>query len=164
MSLWRSIFEGFAEGAVTAAAYHAQTRQTSERNRIERLCSELGWSVDERNGKNILLHFNDPVVGVRKVRIVDGDDDVVLFTSMSRASIPANQLPPDALAYLLCRNIASSCIGMWGMLIEDHIVSFHVMYSALGDGLDAPTLKYICQSLASEAADLDDKLRAEGLL
>src|SRR5205085_2689978 len=53
-----------------------------------------------------------------------------------------------------CRNITGG-IGMWGTYVDEKSdVTFHVMYQALGEALDAPTFKFICQSLSSEAADL----------
>jgi hypothetical protein len=166
MSVWRDIFEGFTEGVLTAAAYQqAYGNGACDRGRIDRVCRELGWSVDEREGNVIQLHFNDPIYGIRKVRIADGDDCLVTFSTYSFAVIPAGNIPIEVLAYLLCRNLSGSGMGMWGMHVDagDNVM-FTIVYQALGDGIDAPTLKYICQSLGSEAADFDGKLREAKLL
>jgi hypothetical protein len=170
MSVWRELVEGFTEGFFTAAAH--QARALPYRNgavqapgRIDRLCRELGWTVDEREGSVIQLHFNDPAGGIRKVRIADGDHCVVTFSAHSLAFISPKKVTGELLAYLLHRNIKGSGLGMWGTYIfEQKTVSFHLVYQALGDGLDAEALKYICQSLVVEAVDFDGKMRQEGLL
>lgn len=170
MSIWRDIVKGFTDGFLTTAAH--QVRALQHRNgvvhahgRIDRLCRELGWSVDEREGSVIHFHFNDPAGGIRKVRIADGDDCVVTFSAHSFAFIPPKNVTGEMLAYLLRRNISGSGLGMWGMYVDErNTVSFHLVYQALGEGLDAEALKYICQSLAIEATDFDGKMRQEGLL
>lgn len=170
MSIWREIADGFTDGFLTAAA--RQVRALPHRNgivhahgRIDRLCRELGWPLDEREGNVIHLHFNDPAGGIRKVRIADGDDCVVTFSAWSLAFVSPKNITGEMLAYLLRRNICGSGLGMWGMYVDEgKTVSFHLVYQALGEGLDAESLKYICQSLAIEAADFDGKMRQEGLL
>jgi hypothetical protein len=165
MSFIRDFFGGFAERIVNGAANRALNGRGGDRGRIERLCHELGWSVDERDGNAIRLHFNGPDGERRKVRISSGDKSIVGFYAHSDAVLPVHSVPPDLLAYLLRRNLDDSGIGMWGIIVhDDDDVTFHLCYMALGDGLDAEALKYICESLIGEAADFDAKLRQAGLL
>jgi hypothetical protein len=152
MNFIRDLFGGVVDGLVNGAANHRRAAPTngsaSDHGRIERLCRELGWPVDEREGNVIRLHFNASDGETRKVRISGGE------------SVPA-----DLLAYLLRRNLDDGGLGMWGIMVnDDDDVTFLNYYMALGDGLDAEALKYICESLTSEAADFDDKLRQAGLL
>jgi hypothetical protein len=170
MSVWHDLVQGFTNGFLAAAARQGQAVPYRNgagpaRGRIDQLCRELGWSVDEREGSVVHLHFNDPAHGIRKVRIADGDDCVVTFSAHSFAVIPPRKVTGEMLAYLLRRNISGSGLGMWGMYVDErHNVWFNLLYQALGDGLDAEAFKYICQSLATEAADFDGKMREEGLL
>lgn len=165
MSIMRDFFDGFVEGIVTGAAKHAMNGRSGERGRIERLCYELGWPVDEQEGNVIRLHFNGSDGEVRKVRISGGDKSLVGFSAHSDAVLSADPIPPDILGYLLRRNLDDSGMGMWGIMVDDDDdVTFLIYYMALGDGLNAEALKYICESLSSEASDFDDKLRRAGLL
>ena len=163
MSFMRDFFGSVVDGIVSGAANQARSGNGSQRGRIERLCRELGWSVDERDGDSIRLHFNSADGYVRKVRISGGD--IVGFFAHSDAVFPVRSVPPNIMAYLLRRNLEDSGAGMWGMIVnEDDDATFHVSYMALGDGLDAGMLKSICESLVNEAADFDSRLRRAGLL
>lgn len=161
MSIWGELVKGFTEGVITVAAYQSQV---SERGRIDRLCRELNWSVDERSGSVIHLHFNSPV-GVRKVRITSGDEALVTFSAYSLVVMAPENIPTEVLGYLLRRNLDDCGIGMWGLYVDDEErVTFHIMYDALGDGLDPPTLKFICESLLAEVTDFESKMRQAKLL
>jgi hypothetical protein len=169
MNFIRDFFGGVVDGLVNGAANHRRAAPTngsaSDHGRIERLCRELGWPVDEREGNVIRLHFNASDGEVRKVRITGGDQSLVGFFVPSDAVLPVESVPADLLAYLLRRNLDDGGMGMWGIMVgDDEDVTFLNYYMALGDGLDAEALKYICESLTSEAADFDDKLRQAGLL
>jgi Putative bacterial sensory transduction regulator len=168
MNFIRDFFGGVVDGLVNGAANMRaapSNGSASDHRRIERLCRELGWPVDEREGNVIRLHFNSSDGEVRKVRITGGDKSLVSFFVASDAVLPADRVPADLLGYLLRRNVGDSGIGMWGIMVDDDDdVTFLNYYMALGDGLDAEALKYICESLTSEAADFDDKLRQAGLL
>lgn len=162
MSFWTNLIPGLAGSDGSSTTYQAGD---SDRGRIDRLCRELGWDVDEREGRKIRLHFKVPGLGVRKVNIVGGDECVVTFHTYCLAAVPADDISPDLLAYLLCRNITDSGIGMWGIDVDDESdVTFHIMYQALGAGLDAAAFDYICKSLCKETADFEGKLRQAGLL
>jgi hypothetical protein len=167
--MWRDLFEGFTEGFVTAAAREtralASTSSTCDRGRIDRLCRELRWSVDEREGNMIRLHFNGPDGATRKVRIQNGDGTCVTFSAYSEAVVPMKKVSNGVLAYLLRRNLDGSGIGMWGIYVDDDDdVVFVLLYPALGDGLDAAALQQTCNSLLAEVADFDEKMEAAGLL
>jgi hypothetical protein len=167
MGIMRDFLDGFREGFANGTGNRAMSDNgtANTHGHIEWLCRELGWTVDERDGNAIRLHFNSSNGGVRKVRISDGDKSLVGFTAHSDAVLSVDRVPPDLLGFLLRRNLDDSGIGMWGIAIDDDDdVTFHLYYTALGDGLDAQTLKYICKSLSSEASYLDDKLRRAGLL
>jgi hypothetical protein len=165
MSMMRDFFGGFVEGIVSGAAKHARNGRSSDDGRIERLLHELGWSLDERDGNAIKLHFNSSDGDVRKVRISNGDKTIVGFSAHSDAILTADRVPADLLAYLLRRNLDDSGIGTWGISVDDEEeATFHLCYMALGDGLDAQALKFICESLSNEAADFDNKLHQAGLL
>jgi hypothetical protein len=170
MNFMRDFFSGVVDGLVNGAANQMRSApgggRASDRGRIERLCRELGWSVDERDGNAILLHFRAPDGEMRKVRISGGDNSMVGFITHSHAVLSADRVPPDLLGYLLRRNLEDSGMGTWSITVDDddNDVTFHLFYTALGAGLDAQTFEYICESLSSEASHLDDKLRRAGLL
>jgi hypothetical protein len=170
MSMWREIFEGFTDGFLTAAAHQLRSLPHTNGNahahgRIDRLCRELGWTVDERDGRTVRLHFSGRNGGTRKVSVVDGDETIVTFVSHSDAVIPAARVAPDVMAYLLRRNLNESGIGNWAMHVDDEDkVMFALIYQPLGGGIDAQAFKYICESLVNEVADFDGKMRSARLL
>ncbi len=171
MQFVRDFFRGVVDGLVNGSTNHFQAAPTNGTanggGRIERLCRELGWTVDEQEGNVIRLHFNSSDGEMRKVRITNGDNSLVGFFVPSGAVLSGDRVPPDLMGYLLHRNLNDGGIGMWGMMVnedEDENVTFINYYMALGDGLDAEALKYICESLTNEAADFDGKLRKAGLL
>jgi hypothetical protein len=161
MSFMRDFFGGFVDGIVSGAANHVINGRSGDYGRIEQLCAELGWSVDERDGNAIKLHFRSG-----KVRISNGNKTLVGFSTHSNAVLPVDRVPADLLAYLLHRNLDDCGMGMWGISVDDDDddVTFHLYYVALGNGLDAEIFKYICESLIKEVADFDAKLRKGGLL
>src|ERR1700722_10206438 len=63
-----------------------------ERGRIERLCRELGWGVDGREGDTILLRFNHAEMGPRDVRVISGDECLASFVVYSHAYPPADNV------------------------------------------------------------------------
>lgn len=169
MSFMREIWGEFVDGIVNGGVNHREAAPAGGRagghGRIERLCRELGWAVDEREGNVIRLHLSSADGEMRKVRITRGDESLVGFFVPSEAVLPARRVPPKLMAYLLSRNLEDSGIGMWGINVDDDDdATFVIYYMALGDGLTAQTLEYICESLAAEAAHVDDKLRRAGLL
>ncbi len=162
--IWQELIQGFTSGFVEGAAnYMASSERAVERGRIERLCAELGWDVDECDGKSIRLHFKDPLFGIRKVCINDGDGPVVILAAYSYAIVAASAVPKNLPPSLLMRN-AELALGAWEAFVDDDKVFFRVAYCALGNGLDARTFKFICEKLSAEAGAIDQKMQAAGLL
>src|SRR5205085_1829100 len=116
MGFFQEFAEGFATTLNAIAANHAVLSAASprivsqERGRIERLCSDLGWGIDERDAQSIRLHFNDPSIGIRKVGIYAGDAEVVIFLVSSMACMQS--APPQMMEYLLERPMQIQ-FGSW---------------------------------------------------
>jgi Putative bacterial sensory transduction regulator len=166
---FREIVEGFASGFMEGAAHRLVASVGTSSNgrssgRIARLCAEIGWEVDEQEGGTIRLHFKDPLVGLRKVVINNGDRGLVNFIVMSHAVNKATDVPDQVAGHLLVRNW-ELLIGTWEATVdEDGDALFCVAYTALGAGLDAEALKYICETMVNEALQFDRKMQAAGLL
>jgi hypothetical protein len=149
---------GFIEGFVNGFA------RAATRGRIERLCSELGWEIDERDGDRISLNFKCPVVGTRSVNIAGGDDPLVLFAVYSLTIFDSRRVPDKAMSFALWQS-SESAMGKWQVtLADDDKLLFVLSYTALGAGLDAAALKYICSKMAGAASDFDAKMQREGYL
>src|SRR6266851_5877532 len=108
MGLFRDVAEGFANGFMSATvdslrAGLPQGQSSMGPYLVERFCRELGWPVDERQGDAILLHFNDPVVGVRKITITCGDK-LMSLRVWSASTMSARQIPAEIMGHLLLRN------------------------------------------------------------
>ncbi|HZU34735.1 MAG TPA: hypothetical protein VFA18_02430 [Gemmataceae bacterium] len=166
MSLFRELLEGFTSGVIEGAANHLAGlgSRVEEYGRVERLCAAIGWTVDERSGNMVALHFKDPLVGTRKVMVSDGDGPLVVLSAVSHAIHPARLVPEQVAGNLLIRNWNLD-IGAWEATVDrDGDAIFRVTYSALGAGLDAHSFKYICERLANEALAFDRSMQAAGLL
>lgn len=138
--------------------------QCQENGRIERLCLELGWTVDERDRQKIMLHFKDPLVGIRKVYINHGNEPLVLFAVYSMAILPTKSVPAEICPHLLTRN-AETAVGAWQLsLTDDDEALFCMRYMASGVGLTAPLLKFTCEGMIREANAFDTKMKQAGLL
>lgn len=148
-------FEGLVEGFVRGVNGHG---------RIERLCSELGWGIDERNGDKITLDFNCPVVGTRPIFIRGGDEPLVLFAAYSLTIFDSRSVPDMAMSFALWQS-GESPMGKWQISLSDDNQAFFILtYNALGAGLDAAALKYICSKMGKTASDFDAKMKREGHL
>lgn len=151
---------GFADAMVGIAnAVNAM----NGRGRIERLCQQLGWPVDEREGDRIKLYFKDPVTGKRPVYIRNGDEPLVRFSAYSVTEIPVGQFPDQVLGHMLLQNCQRS-LAKWQFLNNDGVAALGVSYVALGDGLTAAAMKVICEELVDEVADFDGRMKKAGLL
>lgn len=133
------------------------------RGRIERLCRELGWPVDERDNERIKLYFKDPVTGRRPVFIRNGDGPLVRFSAQSVTEIPCAEFPEQILGHLLLQN-TGRCIAKWQFMNVDGVAALGVCYVALGDGLTPAALKAICEELIDEVSDFDGRMKKAGLL
>src|SRR5260370_13663589 len=108
MGLFKDMAEGFANGFMSATvdslrAGRPQSQSSIGPALVERFCHELSWPVDERQGDAILLHFNDSVVGIRKVAITCGEKLMALRV-WSAATMSARQIPGEIMGHLLLRN------------------------------------------------------------
>jgi len=169
MGIFWDAVEGFARGYLGTAGHEAAISYRSghdndERGRIERLCRQLGWTVDEWFGNTIVLHFKDPLGTIRKVFIDAGDEALVSMAVYSFASLPQREVPQEIIGYLLQQN-SWVAIGAWQVMINnDEDAVFRVVYRALEGGLTGESFKYICESMVGEAAAFDKKMQAAGLL
>lgn len=134
------------------------------RGRIERLCRELGWGVDGREGDAIILRFNHAELGTRDVQVVSGDEPLVLFLVYSHAFPAADAVPQQVLGYMLNENLKTPAGCWFADATEDGRAVFGLRYVALGEGLDAVTLKFICEKMVAGASSFDAKMKAAGLL
>ena len=136
----------------------------SGRGRIQRLCAELEWLVDEEDGDKITLYFKSKIAQKRNLFIRGGDEALVRFYAFSYLILPVNEVPEQFPAFVLKRN-AELRIGKWEAMVdnEDDLI-LSLEYWALGDGLTADALQLIASSLMSEADEFDAKMRKAGLL
>jgi len=160
MDLFSNVVNEVMRGLVSAA-----TETTSAREIAETCCKDIGWSVDERpSGNELCLHFNDPLLGIRKVFVTLGDEDTTLtFKVFSAATLPAESIPIEALGYLLARN--SEMVVAWqASELSSGKVAFALRYCTLAFGFHAPLFKFICDTMANEALQFDSKMKDAGLL
>jgi hypothetical protein len=99
MSVFWQVAENFARGFLDAAGregaiHYGLGRDGSERGRIERLCRQLGWTVDERIGTMIVLHFRQGTI--HKIYIDAGDGALVSFTAYG-LMLPASEVREETL-------------------------------------------------------------------
>jgi hypothetical protein len=171
MGLLKDLAASFVDGFVTGARAEILRQQMPGigvphfQARIENLCQAVGWNVNERNGQELVLYFQDEILGKRNLSIVTGDTgQVALLSVRSAAALPARQLPPEVLAYCLKRN-GTLTTGAWELTEANHgNMTFCLSYCALVEGMDSSTFQFICNSLITEAAEFDKKMRAAGVL
>jgi hypothetical protein len=163
MGMLGTAFEAFLNATASAVA-KSLLPQAQASGHSERLCQELGWSIDERNGEGVVLYFNDPEIGVRKVLVTEGAK-VMLISTFSGAAVPASRLPVEVMGYLLTRNTQLAGAAWQASVMENSgSVKFALSYCALIAGLDAAAFKVICEVMVKEAHEFDVKMKAAGLL
>jgi hypothetical protein len=168
MGLFKDMAEGFANGFMSATVDSLRAggplgQPSPGPSLVERFCRELAWAVDERQGAAILLHFNDPLVGVRKVAITGGDK-LMSFRAWSAASMIARQIPAEIMGHLLLRNWELA-ITAWHVLDAGNgNAAFALASNMLMAGMDAPMFKYVCDTMVKEANAFDVKMKAAGLI
>ena len=168
MSLFTDFVEGFASGLASALSEQSSCDPAAAAHAgdvVEECCRQLGWSVDERVSANeVCLHFNDPLVRIRKVHIgIGGQGTIVGFTVFSAATMPAQNVPATVLAHLLQRNC--DLFVAWETCRQDGgNVGFALTYCALAAGLDHWNFKTVCEAMVKEAHDFDAKMHEAGLL
>jgi hypothetical protein len=168
MGLFKDMAESFANGFVSATvdslrAGLPQSQFSKGPTLVERFCQELGWPVDERQGEALLLHFNDPVVGVRKIAITVRNR-LMSFRVWSPASMSARQIPGEVMGHLLLRNSELAVIAWQVFDAGNGNAAFALASNMLMAGMDAPVFKYVCETMVKEANDFDVKMKAAGLL
>lgn len=135
------------------------------RGRIERCCEQLGWSIDDRKGNRITLDFKCPLVGKRPLFILNGDEPLVLFSAYSLTIFDSRRVPDKVTSFALWQS-SESAMGKWQISLSDDEdeLFFILSYNALGAGLDAAAMKYICGGMANTASEVDAKMKREGYL
>jgi hypothetical protein len=167
MGMFKDVTAGFANRFVSAAVATLRGGRSlgHAANGLvltERICQELGWSVDERDSDAILLHFTDPVIGIRKIAISNGEK-VMAFAVCSSAIMNPRQVSAEIMAYLLLRN---SRMGgsAWQMFeVSSGNVGFSVAAYMLIDGMNAAMFEFLCETMAKEAHEFDAKVKAAGV-
>jgi hypothetical protein len=162
MGFISELFTSAANGAINSAVRGSQ----GGARLIEALCSQNGWSIDERIGKNgIILNFKDPLFGIRPLLVTTSDNsDLVVLSSHSRAQFRPDSVPPQLAYYLLLQNKNAS-FHAWQVAENDNgTVGFSVLYSTMANALTAPIFKTICEKMCEEAINLDVKLRQAGMI
>jgi hypothetical protein len=168
MGLFKDMAEGFANGFLSATvdslrAGYPQNQSPNAPALAERFCRELGWAVDEREGDAILLHFKDPLIGVRKVAITGGDK-LMAFRVWSAATMSARQIPAEIMGHLLVRNWELA-LSAWHLFDAGNgNAAFALASNILLAGMDAVVFKHVCETMVKEANAFDVKMKAGGLL
>jgi len=164
MGMFQDMLQHFTNGFVSAAVDTLRNGHASSGpNVIERLCQELGWPVDERDGNTVLLHFNDPLVQIRKVAISTGEK-LMGFTVLSAVNMNPRQVSTEIMGYLLVRN---STLGgsAWQMFEAGNgNAGFSVTACMLIEGMNSAMFKFLCETMVKEAHEFDAKMKAGGLL
>src|SRR5487761_1286229 len=140
MSFW----SGFAQGLTQAL------NGQESYGRIERCCEQLGWGIDERDGDTLGLNFKCPVTGRRTVYINSGNEPLVFFIEPSLVVVPPQKSDDGhfILGYALLSN-NDTRLGKWqARFNKRQEVLLTLTYTALGDGLSAAALKYICTTMS----------------
>jgi len=166
MSAFRDLAEGFFTGFVAAAENFRGGRleyRVDAMGKIEHLCGQLNWTVDEREEHSFILHFRDPLVQIRRVVVVPRGAGVMVG-SASATSIPAEQVRHEILGHLLTRNSELGNLAWQASITQRGTANFCVRSYAFIEGLEAAMFKEICESLVTEVNLFDSKMRAAGLL
>lgn len=153
-------FSNLFSGVVSAATRNAGVVH------IEDLCAQLNWGIDERVGDSgIMLHFKDPVFGIRPVLIAVGTQGgLCMISSRSNAKIPAARIPGQLACYLLTEN-GKTGLFAWSLSANDDGTGTFVLSCMTPvPALTPQMFQHLCTSMAAAAADFDAKLRQAGLL
>ncbi len=165
MGLFQDVMRSLSGGTPSTPPNPSSSGSAGLR-RVEACCAQLGWGIDERVGTTgLVLHFKDPVVNIRQILVTVGDGGQLgIVSAFSTADLAPRRLPADLGWHLLVRN-AEAHFGAWQLRENDSgNASFACAYTVLVGGLDAPTFKFICESLCKEVHALDAKLQQAGLL
>jgi hypothetical protein len=86
----------------------------TRRGRVEGICDSLGWSVDERHGETIGLHFRgDDVTPQRNVYVCESEGGTAItFAVPTRTEISEYEMPGDLMPAMMFRNDQVG-LGAW---------------------------------------------------
>ena len=151
------LFDVFSNGTSTATGPRGGL--------LDRLSQANGWTPDARQGHTIAHFFKgDAITPRRDVVIVHTPDDpFAVFSCACRAKFAARSMTTPQLALFLARN-DQAMFGKWQISIEDGMVSAHVRYTALTEGLTPEIFKTICVTLVGEVAFVEEALHSQGML
>lgn len=129
------------------------------------ILATLGWSVDERQGDAIGLHFRgDRVTPQRTVYVYHADGGVAMtFVAATRTEFSEYSLPDDLLPAMLFRNDQLG-LGAWAAKEVRGSVTLIFQYTALATGVDADNFKLICHAMLKEVAEMESLFARKGLL
>jgi hypothetical protein len=132
---------------------------------LDRLCRESGWSIDERSGKGIGLHFKgDHVTPQRTVYVFYEEGKPIMgFNCFCRAEYSDQNLPSDLMAALLVRN-KSVTAGAWQANIDDGTLRFSLQHLTLAAGVNAHLFRTFCTLMVEEVAQVEAIMRRKGML
>jgi len=168
MGFFKDMAEGFANGFMSSTvdglrAGIPQGQSPMGPALVERFCREVGWSVDERQGEVMLLHFTDTVVGVRKVAITPRNR-LMSLRVWCPAFMNARQIPNEVMGYLLLRNSELGVVAWQVYDVGNGNAAFALASNMFMAGMDALVFKHVCETMVKEAKAFDEKMQAAGLL
>ncbi len=163
MSFINDLIDGVASDVISAVADRWTT--SAANSAIEGCCRQLGWTIHSRtNDGRMGLRFDDPLIGTRVVMVSIMDRGAfVSFMAISAVSMPAKDIPPAVLAYLLERNVEP--FVLWQVAVgDDGSALFTLNYRVPTPGLHPQIFKLLVQKMTSEALAFDSRMHKAGLL
>jgi hypothetical protein len=156
MGFWNTLANEFSNGVA------AKSREMP----VNRLCRDIGWDIDEQNGKYTSLYFKgDHVRPQREVTISHAEGET-LATIMCAcpARFTSGSLPADLPLTLLGRS--QETIGGWYAVFDedDDTVRFVCGLAVQIGTIESTLFKSICMSLLSEVAEVERNLSRLDLL
>jgi hypothetical protein len=139
------------------------SRIGSSTGRPDRICEELGWPIDYRQGNIIGLYFHGDRITPKRLVMVAFDPEVEIITFSCTCQGEFRRLPDDLLPALMMRN-AEVTFGGWVAGLDAGSISLKVHYTALAAGVDAQSFKMICSMMVKEVAEVEGALRGKGLI
>lgn len=131
--------------------------------RIEQLCSEIGWSINGRVGKGIILDFTTKAGKRRLLISTSNDGRFGVATVHSEAKFYPRDIPEQFGYYLLLRN-KDRGLGGWELREDEGMMAFACSHTFFVDGLAPDLFKAMCEGIVVEVGEVDNGLREKGLL
>jgi hypothetical protein len=141
------------------------TSSRTRRGRVEGICDSLGWSVDERHGDTIGLHFRgDEVTPKRAVYVCESEGGTAItFAVPTRTEISEYQMPDDLMPAMMFRNDQVG-LGAWAAKEVRGTVTLILQYVAFAAGVDSTSFQTIINLMLREVAEVEATLERRGLL